>query len=226
MKTKKKSQRRYTKADTMQQYIAALKAHGETVAYRYYTDVTCRRIADVTYSDLADGIVACAAAFDRMGLTGGRIAIIAETSVSWITAYLAAVAGGSVAIPIDRELPFEEILGFLEESRADAVVYGRSFDDRFDKVIGILPTVRFFFPVNPGCPSVGREGVTVFSALTESGRAIDGYRLPDTDPDALAEMLFTSGTTGTSKCVMLCRRNILAAVNSACAGLEMRSTEV
>jgi len=220
MKTGKKSQRRYTKADTMKQYIANLRAHGDKVAYRYYTDVTCRRIADLTYTDLADRVVACAAALDGVGLAGGRIAIIAETSVSWITAYLGAVSGGSVAIPIDRELPFDEILGFLAESHADAVVYGRSFDDRFDKVIGTLPTVRFFFPVNPGCPSVGREGVRAFSDFVESGLALTEYRLPDPDPEALAEMLFTSGTTGTSKCVMLCRRNILATVNSACESVE------
>lgn len=220
MKTRKKSQRRYTKADTMKQFIANLKAHGDSIAYRYYTDVTCRRIADISYSELADGVVACAAALEDMGLTGGRIAIIAETSVSWITAYLGATSGGSVAIPIDRELPFEEILGFLAQSHADAVVYGRSFDDRFDAVIGTLPTVRYFFPVNPNCPSVGREGVVAFSALLDCGRTHTDYHLPDTDPDTLAEMLFTSGTTGTSKCVMLCRRNILAAVNSACESVE------
>ena len=220
MKTKAKTERRYTHAGTVKQLVRNFKDHGDSIAYRYYADVTGRKIVDLTYSDFADGVVACAAAFRQLGITGGRVAVIGETSVAWVTTYLGAVAGGSVAIPIDKELTFEEILGFLALGHADAVVYSHTFDAAFDAVIGTLPTVRHFIPTNPLCPSVGKEGVITFDKLLDLGRAATDYELPETDPDEMAEMLFTSGTTGTSKCVMLCRRNILAAVNSACASVE------
>ena len=222
MKQKKKTERRYTPAPTMKAYMGNLEAHGDKVLYRYYADATCRKINDMTYKTFTQNVKHIAAAFQTLGLAGKRIAIIGDTSPAWVASYLATVAGGSVAIPMDKELQFSEILGFLSASEADAIVYSKGFNAKFDEVVGSHDSVKYFIPVDPAdMPSREAEGVIPFDRLLAMGKEVQEYDFPTiSDTNRMAEMLFTSGTTGTSKCVMISEKNILAAMNSACETVE------
>ena len=59
---------------------------------------------------------------DRFGtlglLDGSRIAVVGETSVKWIATYFAAVCGGAVIVPVDKELPVDEMANILRDSGA------------------------------------------------------------------------------------------------------------
>ena len=75
------------------------------------------------------------AAFLRQGLTGGRkIAVIGETSVEWIAVYFAVVCGGNVIVPIDKDLPIDEIAHLLKDSGADAVLYSLAMQSVMDRL--------------------------------------------------------------------------------------------
>ena len=204
------------------QFAQTLPDRGDKVLFRYYTDSACRHIEDISYATFALQVRNLSAAFREMGLEGKRIAVIGETSPTWVTAYLATVAGGSVVIPMDKELSFEEILGFLEISEAKAIVYSHTFSEQFEGVVGHHKTVEFFVPMDKeGCTYLDKEGVVAFSDLLQKGEQIVDYTFPQTeDMNRMAEMLFTSGTTGTSKCVMLSEKNIVATINSACETVE------
>ena len=123
---------------------------------------------------------------------------------------------------MDKELSFDEILGFLTVSEANAVVFSKGFNESFAKAVGNHPTVKYFIPMEAeGCSYLDCEGVVPFAKLLEMGKENEAYDFPvQEDMDRMAEMLFTSGTTGTSKCVMLSEKNILASMNAACECVE------
>ncbi len=117
-------------------------------------------------------------------------------------------------------LDTEEIRRFIAMVDARAIVYSKSFNEKFIKSISDGDTgIRYFIPITPAYDSSFDNKVIAFDQLLTCGRERverDGYHYPIVrNREKLAEMLFTSGTTGTSKCVMLCQKNIFAAVNAA-----------
>ena len=192
--------------------------HGDRVAYRYYVG---KEIKVMTYGELHTMAYECAAGFDAMGLKGKRVAVIGDTSPQWIATYLAALAAGCVIVPMDKELDVGEICKFLDIVEAKAIIYSKSFNEKFvDAIQNNKTGVEYFVPVTPAYDNTFDAKVTSFAQVLECGRdriARVGYKFPAVENrEEMAEMLFTSGTTGTSKCVMLSQKNIFAAANAAC----------
>ena len=206
------------RANDMIDLIEQLGGHGDKIAYRYYEG---KDIKSLTYVETQTMVRRCAAAFDTMGLKGKRVAVIGDTSPQWIVSYMAAMAAGCVVVPMDKELDVAEICKFLDMVEAKAIVFSKSFNEKFKDAIQNGTTgVEYFIPVTPAYDSSFDAKVISFEEVMEKGRArleTEGYDYPPVENhDAMAEMLFTSGTTGTSKCVMLSQKNVFAAVNSAC----------
>lgn len=237
MQKHKKSVRRYTPVQSMKHFTELLRTNDDKILYMWYDHE--RVLHEMTYREMFDIIVRQAAAFDALGWRGRHIAVVGETSPYWVATYVAAVASGNVAVPLDRELDVEQLEGFLSFAEVDAIVYSGAFNEKFRHAIETHPTVTLFVPLEPGDevydldPTSGRR-VVPYAELLEKGSAHLGAPLdrplPDSiTPDVLPEprelermavMLFTSGTTGTSKCVMLSEKNVVSAVNSACETVE------
>lgn len=194
-----------------------IERHGNKTLFRYYEG---KDIQSMTYATFGTQVREAAAAFTAMGLCGEKIAVIGETSPQWVCTYLGALAAGCVIVPMDKELDTEEIRRFIAMVDARAIVYSKSFNEKFIKSISDGDTgIRYFIPITPAYDSRFDNKVIAFEQLLTCGRERverDGYHYPIVrNREKLAEMLFTSGTTGTSKCVMLCQKNIFAAVNAA-----------
>ena len=222
MNNRKKTERNYTPVESMQHFVTKLASFGDRTAYRYFDRQ--HNLHSITYRNLSAKFSKTAAGYTKAGLAGKRIAIIGETSVEWVSAYIGTIAAGGIAIPMDRELDLEQIKGFLEFAEADAIVYSYSFNEKFADLAATHPTVTMQIPMDPERGTWEQnESILPFAKLLEMGEdAIkEGYALPEAgDPDRMTEMLFTSGTTGTSKCVALSEKNILAAVNAACESVD------
>lgn len=194
-----------------------IERHGNKTLFRYYEG---KDIQSMTYATFGTQVREAAAAFTAMGLCGEKIVVIGETSPQWVCTYLGALAAGCVIVPMDKELDTEEIRRFIAMVDARAIVYSKSFNEKFIKSISDGDTgIRYFIPITPAYDSSFDNKVIAFEQLLTCGRERverDGYHYPIVrNREKLAEMLFTSGTTGTSKCVMLCQKNIFAAVNAA-----------
>ena len=227
MANRKKTERNYTKIESMQHFVEKLAKFGDRTAYRYFD--RHRNLLSITYRNFSAKCLRQAAGYDAAGLAGKRIAIIGETSIDWVSSYVAAIAAGGIAIPMDRELDLEQIKGFLEFAEADAIVYSHSFNEKFAGLSLDHPTVKLQIPMDPergtyeDCASI-----LPLARLMDMGadHLAQGYHLPEPgDPDRMTEMLFTSGTTGSSKCVVLSERNILAAVNAACETVDFSAND-
>lgn len=166
-----------------------------------------------------------------LGLGGDFIAITGENRYEWLLSYLAAACGAGVAVPLDRELPPHEAVMLLQRCRASVVVYSGRLAATMESIRDQVPTVRFWIDMDAEADAPGGR-VRSFRRLLEAGRALaDGREalsaeekvLPamedvpflkrPLDPESLAILLFTSGTTSTAKGVMLSHRNLCADIS-------------
>lgn len=140
-------------------------------------------------------------------LGGGRVALLGETSVRWIATYFGVVAGGGVVVPVDKELPEDEMANVINDSGAGALVFSASYKAVVESIKASLPGVKEYICLSEGM------GHTCFDRLAAEGKkqGYGSYLAVEIDENALSSLLYTSGTTGKSKGVMLTQKNILRA---------------
>jgi long-chain acyl-CoA synthetase len=80
----------------------------------------------VSYRRFQSDVNAFGTALLDLGLQGQRIAVIGENQYAWVTTYLAVVNGVGIIVPIDRELPEEEIIRCLSRAKVRTVVFAES----------------------------------------------------------------------------------------------------
>lgn len=202
----------------------AMRGHGEKIALRY---IEGGKVMEMTYKSFCDHILDMAAGLDALGLSGKRIALIGENSPKWLTAYIAVLALDSVIIPMDKEIAQSQIEQFIASVNAEAVIYGESFNGKFDAAMDTHPTLKHFIPMHP--ERGDHDKVTAFEKVLRmgGGSVRAGFNLPRIQDRAkMAQMLFTSGTTGSSKCVMLSQQNIYSTINAAMRYINMTPDDV
>ncbi|MBE6556015.1 MAG: hypothetical protein E7663_07325 [Ruminococcaceae bacterium] len=213
----KKTERIFTPIESLKHLHSMFAPRGDMAVFRYPSG---KEYLSISYADFSHRVLAEAAGLAAAGLAGKRIAVIGETSADWVATYLAVVMGGGVIIPMDKELAISEIEGFLAGVDAEAIVYSGDFHAKFANARASHKSLKTFIPMTlKEDAEADARGVLPMEKLREQGEKAleEGYALPDRDSESLAVMLFTSGTTGTSKCVMLCEKNICSCVNAACA---------
>ena len=212
----KKTERVFTKVNNIKEYLEVLKSHGDKTLYRWLDSKNT--YTSNTYNEFYELVLSIAKGYQNAGLSGKRIAIIGETSVEWVASYIATLTAGGVVIPMDKELDVAAIEGFLETAEAEAIVYSKTFNTKLAHFAETHPTLKKLIPMDATVEANGK--ILPLAALIEAGKTEEQFEISTRPTDELAVMLFTSGTTGTSKCVMLCERNIWSTVNSACQTVE------
>ena len=210
---KKKIQRDFPKTWDVNDLLERVQFHGDKVLYKYFVG---KEVKEMTYAEFYAYVKNISAGITAKGLCGKKIAVIGETSPEWLATYVACLASGAVVVPMDKELAISEIEKFLTIIEADAIVYSKSFNDKFGATIETHPTIKYFIPMS--YDEEATDKILPLAQLVECGaiEVENGYNFKmTTSRDEMCEMLFTSGTTGTSKCVMLSQKNIFAAVSSA-----------
>ncbi len=181
----------------LQEFVKEIaKAYGDRDAYRYLVEDT---VVNKTFKEFERDVNAVASWFVKKGWTGKHIAIIGSSSYNWVTTFLGVACSANVVIPIDKMLPEDEILGLLVMGDADVVFVSREFEPMISKIEAADNRVT--------------EIVSFSSTRFREILCTQHTALPKIDPDAMAEILFTSGTTGVSKGVMLSQKNIVSNIN-------------
>lgn len=183
----------------------------DNVAYIYKKDPKDLECVNVTFREIREDIISLGTGLVGMGAREKHIALIGESSYEWIISYYSMMSIGSVSVPIDKELPKEDIKGIIEKGECSYVIYSSIIDDKMDEIKGELKDTDITF-IRMG---EAKEDLLSLSDVIVSGKTLrDGgdnsYFDYELDPSKLASIVFTSGTTGKGKGVMLSQTNILS----------------
>ncbi|MDR2487161.1 MAG: AMP-binding protein [Clostridiales Family XIII bacterium] len=165
-----------------------------------------------TYAEAHARVCALGTALIARGFHREMISVIGENSYAWSTAYLSIACGTGIVVPLDKELSIEEIEHLLVEADVAAVYYSKKYAPLFDEIRKRGGTkLRLFINQNAE-PDELRDYEVSTAALIAEGEQLlaDGNRdFVDAQIDAekMAVLIFTSGTTGVAKGVMLSHRN-------------------
>ncbi len=165
-----------------------------------------------TYIRLKMDVESLGEALCARGFGGRRILVLGENSYAWCLSYLTAVTGLGVVIPLDKELPAEEVAHIAEIAEGAVILYSQRYGQKLEKLPADFP--RFSFDELPDLIEEGHE------LLSEGKQEFEQRPI---DAEALAVLIFTSGTTGVSKGVMLSHRNLCHTMENL--GKMVRITE-
>lgn len=204
---------------------------GDKAAFKYIG--ADKQIVEVTFGEFSENIEKLICAFRSEGFVGKRVAIIGESCPEWLEAYFAVIGAGAVAIPFDKELLYDRIKDFLKEAEANAIIMSPKYSQKYDelKAAGVFDELELVVRVDDGTEwIVEDEKLMKFSELVKKGEGIER----ESDADIMRKpsrgdmsiMLFTSGTTGSSKCVMLSERNQLSTAKAAVLAVDFHEDDV
>ena len=182
-----------------------------------YPDNTCwkeysPKEISLTYKEAEEKVKEVSSWFLSLGVKkGDKIIVSGKNSVAWAVTYIAVQYAGCTVVPLDSSLHDEDFIKFARFS--DSVVLVAD-NDRMKKVAGSLPML--------GYASLEENG-TYPSIMTLSAPYRDGHVMTEDD---VAAILFTSGTTGTPKGVMLTNKNIVSDIFISQANMNIYPTDV
>ena len=180
---------------------------------------------EITYTQFAQDVIALGTALtQKYHLKDERVVIIGENTYHWYVSYMAMLCGGGIAVPVDKELPPNEIENVIHRSRASAVIYSTKKKDVIKKVEDKLPEVKYFIQMNSDEELQGRE--VGFNTVVAQGKELvekgdHSFMEIPIDPDVFKVLIFTSGTTSNSKGVMISNRNLAENINAVSAYVKL-----
>lgn len=196
----------------------AAQKYGEHTLFAFERN---RTDYEISYTEFYEYTNAMTRAFIHFGIAGKRVAIIGENCPEWIATYLAAITSGGVAVPIDVALSKEQLVEFAKMAEIEVLAYSSTWAsfieehaDEFDGVTNFLKLNDYSFDFKTE-QVYELERFSSVSKIAHTGNAITDISIPKQNSERMSIMLFTSGTTGTSKIVMLSQKNICTVINSA-----------
>ncbi len=157
----------------------------------------------ITYQEFGEQVKFFGNGLFQLGMKSKRIAIIGKNRYEWILSYVAVLLGDITVVPLDKGLTDTEIENSLKQSKADAIIFE-------EKYLEIMQALKEKTNLQELICMDKIEGVKSIEDVIELGKKADmkDYEKQEIASDEMRIILFTSGTTSSSKAVMLTQRNI------------------
>ncbi|MBR5241849.1 MAG: AMP-binding protein, partial [Clostridia bacterium] len=187
----------------------AAKLYEDRIAYSYRVNPRDREAVKISFVRLRDDVRALATEFIKMGVDGKKCAIIGKLSYGWVCTYFAALISGAVLVPLDKDWHGADLADTVKKAEAEFLICDNDIAAKVDEIISVNEAIK----------------APIYLLKSESGESIPklieaGMKSFEEDPSLyfdkeidvlrLALLVFTSGTTGKGKGVMLNQRAILS----------------
>ncbi|MBE6538238.1 MAG: AMP-dependent synthetase [Ruminococcaceae bacterium] len=181
----------------------------DKTAYRYIGEDG--EIVNVSYSSFYNKTQALGAAICELGLVSSHIACVGENSYNWIVVYLTALQSAGVFLPVDKDLPSAEMLHVLTAGEADIIFYDEKREAWLMEHRDELPKIKYFVGFDR---TEDKGDFLSFSKFVRHGKTLDTteFKRAKRDENEMKMLVYTSGTTGVAKGVMLTEHNLVSMV--------------
>ena len=195
----------------------SIKNHPDRNALSFYNQ------KPLTYAGMGEKIKRTSIALTANGVKpGDKVAIIGESSPDWTCAYLGIIYRGAVAVPILPDFPSDDIINIVNHSESKFLfATSKQVQKLSDSEAGIPPRIIVLDDCEISLPGSNIQAYSGFIKKTGTEK-IGDVAAHKADEDDIVVIMYTSGTTGLSKGVLLSHKNLLAAVLGAneCVDLD------
>lgn len=161
----------------------------------------------ITYRSLGEKVLDIAKGLVRLGVQKGqRVGILSENRPEWGMAYLAILQAGGVVVPIDSLLKPQEIANVINQADTQILFVSAKHLPKIKEVSGLANPLKITILLDE---EGSLQNLLKLSDLLAKGKG-STVTFPQSKNTDLAEIIFTSGTTGNSKGVMLTHKNIMS----------------
>ena len=159
---------------------------------------------EITYKTFKENVYSFAGYLTEKDVFDKKVAVIGENSYEWCVCYMAVQCGNGIIVPIDKELPFEDIKHIADFSEVSCIVASEKILKKHPQIAELCPLVVSMDEMKEIYKKPYEIPVNIYP-----------------DPNAVSIIIFTSGTTGNAKGVMLTQKNIAFDIMNALALFEM-----
>lgn len=208
--------------------VSSTELYGDNVAYLQKWDKR-GEYEPITYKETLADVNGIGTWMMDKGLTGKRVAVIGPNCYQWCSTYLAVTGGIGCIVPLDKELNAEELKNQIQRSKVSAVVFDSKHQDVFKSIKADGDTdleVLVNFDTDEES-----DGVYAWKQMKEEGKKLVeagnlDYVNAEVDNEVMSILIFTSGTMGKPKGVMLSQRNVCAELMIAPTTFDLRQDDI
>ena len=193
-------------------FLEILDSYGDDIAI---IDKAGNLWRENTFAQLVNDVTHLSASLISRHIKRTHIVLLGENSYEWMITYLGIILSGNVAIPLDNELSDREIIYLIKHSESKIVFYSNTFFDLMKQNRAELEVVDCFVNFKQKMPKSKPSDFISFEEIIMRDRTVGSYKdnyIPLSESEA-AVIVFTSGTTGVAKGVMLSEKNVFCVSN-------------
>lgn len=210
--TKKIELNKVTKVKSIKEMLdLAVKEAGNKNAFEYKNG---DKIVKITYKQYVDDINSLGTALASLNMHNKHVAIIGENSYKWLTVYLCMLQSTGVFVPVDRELTCLDVINVLKHSDSEVLFFSKKYAQYIPEIKKAIPNIKYYIGLDV---KKDEDNILSYDLLKESGKKLLDkkstiYTNLKDDENNLKLLVYTSGTTGNPKGVMLTEHNLISVV--------------
>lgn len=202
------------------------KEYANKYAFTYKD--SSKKIINISYIDYKKDVEGLGTSLLNMDLEDSRIGLISPDRYEWCVSYIAITNTNNVVVPLDFALPEIEIENLIKRSKIECIIFDKKYIEIIKRIIKSSNT-KLKYAI---CLDYDKKTDEVFSykELLEKGKELiekgdNRYKQIKIDNNKMSILLFTSGTTSSSKAVMLSQYNICSNITAMTTLIKAREND-
>jgi long-chain acyl-CoA synthetase len=180
------------------------------------------RYSDWTFDDFHNDLNRLTSFLKKSGLKkGDNAVVIGENSPEWVIAHHAIILSGACAVPVDPNIPPAEIESITALTEAKIVFCSSPYLRMFRELKSRYSSIDKLIVLDPD----SEEKDTFYKALRSGNEEKDAFSIQCTPEDPMV-IIFTSGTTGNPKGVVLCQENFTVVQHYAVPRMKLKPQDI